>query len=170
MTIKTKKKGFNPNPNPVPPPPKGNKWGVKIKDPVKRQLAYESFCEHLAKGKNIKSWWYDDNEVVCTWQTMLSYIKDVAEFDPAKRIVAESQGYNKWENVVEQSAEGKNKDCNTTSLQLLMRNKFGWDKEQRVHSVPNDSAINDLLESLKKLKGNNGAQSETDTELSGSEP
>lgn len=167
---KEKRKTTNPNPPPIAPPPLGNKWGVKIKDPIKRQLAYDSFCEHIAKGKSIKSWWYDDGEVVCTWQTMLSYTKDEAEFDPAKRLVAESRGYNRWETVVEQSAIGENKDCNTTSLQLLMRNKFGWDKEQRVHTVPNDSSLNELIDSLKSLKGTNGAKPETNQELPGSEP
>ncbi len=158
----------NPNLVPPPPTPKGNNYGLAIKDPETRQKAYQSFCDHLAKGKAIKSWWYEDGDVACTWATMLSYIKDEAEFNPIKRLVAESQGYNKWENIAEQSADGNNKNANTASLQMVMRNKFGWDKEQRVHSVPNDSALTDLLESLKKLKGDNGAKPETNTEFPGS--
>jgi len=159
------KKNRTQPPPPLNPAPKGNTYGMAIKDPEIRQKAYLSFCDHLSKGKNIKSWWFEEGDIACTWATMLSYIKDEREFNPIKRLVAESQGYNKWENIAEQSADGTNKNANTASLQMVMRNKFGWDKEQRVHSVPNDSAITDLLENLKQLKGANGPKPETNQEL-----
>ena len=159
---KVKRKTTNFNPPPIAPPPKGNKWGIKIKDPETRQKAYESFCAHLAKGKNVKSWWYEDDEVVCSYQTMLSYIKDEAEFSPLKKLIAESQGYNKWENIAEQSADGTNKNANTASLQMVMRNKFGWDKEQRVREIPNDSSITDLIKEMRSQKIIDAPKPETD--------
>jgi hypothetical protein len=115
---------------PPPPPPKGNKYGLKLKDPQIRQLAYEQYCEHLAKGKSKKSWYFEHPEFSCTWQTMEEYINNQAEFNPLQRQIADSKGYARWEQVVEDSAVGVNKDANTASLQMLMRNKFGWDKQQ----------------------------------------
>jgi len=131
--------------------PKGNKSGVSLKDKELRQRAYKSFCAHLAKGKAIKSWWYQEGEYSCVWATMLSYIQDTIEFDPLQRTIAEAQGYNEWEEISELSAKGKNK-ANTASLQMVMRNKFGWDKEQQAKPVPNDPAINELLKGIKALK------------------
>lgn len=110
--------------------PVGNKFRVAIKDPRIRQKAYKSFCDHLGLGKSIKSWFYDDDGVSCTWETMLWYTRDYPEeFDPIKKEIAHIKGYQRWEKVVEESAEGRNKDANTATLQMLMRNKYGWDKK-----------------------------------------
>ena len=108
----------------------GNKHGLALKDPDVRQKAYKNFCDHIAKGKSIKSWWYEEDDVSCHWQTMLNYLKDTNEFDPIKKLIAESKGFAKWENLVEDSASGKNKDASTASLQMVMRNKYGWDKDE----------------------------------------
>lgn len=110
--------------------PKGNKFGQALKDPEMRQRAYQSFCDHLAKGKAIKSWYFIEGDCACVWATMLEYIKDKEEFDPIQKEIALSQGYNKWESIAEESANGKNKQANTASLQMVMRNKFGWDKPE----------------------------------------
>ena len=114
------------------PPPLGNQYGLALKDPAIRQKAYYLFCAHLAQGKAIKSWWYEDEEGnECTWATMLSYIKNNPhEFDSVKKEIAETKGYNLWESVAEESAKGKNR-ANTASLQMVMRNKYGWDKEDK---------------------------------------
>lgn len=132
--------------------PKGNKYAVVLKDKDLRQRAYKSFCDHLSKGKAIKSWWYEEGEYSCTWATMLSYMQDAKEFDPIHKELAESKGYNYWENVAEESAIGKNSRANTASLQMVMRNKFGWDKEVQAKPVPNDPAITELLKGIKALK------------------
>lgn len=131
--------------------PKANKSGVALKDKDLRQRAYKSFCDHLAKGKAIKSWWYEEGEYSCIWETMLSYMQDTIEFDPIQRKIADAKGYNEWEEISEQSAKGKNR-ANTASLQMVMRNKFGWDKEIQAKPVPNDPAITELLKSLKESK------------------
>jgi hypothetical protein len=106
----------------------GNQFGIKIKDPELRQLAYKSFCEHIAKGRAIDSWYFEHPEATLSYKTMLKYIKDEEEFPPEQREIAKAKGYAHWEKVVEDSAIGINKDANTASLQMLMRNKFGWDK------------------------------------------
>lgn len=116
------------------PAPKGNQYGLKLKDPDIRQQAYEQYCEHLAKGKSKKSWYFEHEQLTCTWETMEKYLEDEREFDPIHKKISESKGYARWEQVVEDSAVGANKDANTASLQMVMRNKFGWDKERPSNS------------------------------------
>jgi len=108
--------------------PKGNNFGLKLKEPDIRQEAYKKYCEHLAKGKSKRSFVFRSLDYSCHWQTLESYIKDKEEFDPLQMEYAKCDGYAEWEQVVEDSARGINKDANTASLQMLMRNKFDWDK------------------------------------------
>jgi len=109
---------------------KGNQNGVALKDPQIRQKAYKSFCSHLAKGKSIESWYFEEGEHLCCYKTMQSYIaKFPSEFPSIKKEIAMIKGFQYWESVVEDSAIGKNKDASTPSLQMLMRNKYGWDKQ-----------------------------------------
>lgn len=113
--------------------PFGNSNGVALKDPEVRQKAYKSFCEHLSKGLSYHSWFYeDDQDNSCVGKTMLSYIKDnPLEFPSVKKEIADSKGFAFWEGVLKDSATGKNKDASTASLQMIMRNKYGWDREAK---------------------------------------
>ncbi len=115
--------------------PKGNNFGQALKDPEMRQRAYKTFCEHRAKGKAIKSWYFIEGDCACTWETMQEYMKNTEEFAPIQLKVAESEGYQLWESITEDSAKGKNKNANTASLQMVMRNKFGWDKAEENKTV-----------------------------------
>lgn len=109
--------------------PCGNRNGIKLKDSEIRQLAYTQYCEHLAKGKSKRSWYFKHPQLSCTWETIEKYLLDEIEFDPIHKKIAEAQGFGFWEGVVEDSAIGKNQAANTASLQMVMRNKFSWDKE-----------------------------------------
>lgn len=128
-------------------PPLANSNGVKLKDPDIRQEAYRKYCEHIAKGKSKKSFVFISENYSCHWQTLESYIKDKVEFDPLQMELAYHQGYARWEQVAEDSAEGLNKDANTASLQMIMRNKFDWDKE----GAGRDKVDNSKLEALAKF-------------------
>ena len=108
----------------------GNKYGLKLKDPALRQRAYDHYCAHLAKGKSKRSWVFEEDGHTCIWETFESYMENEAEFDPIKMKAALSMGFAKWEGVCEESADGKNQKANTASLQMIMRNKFGWDKSK----------------------------------------
>lgn len=134
--------------------PIGNQYGLALKDPIIRQKAYDSFCAHLSKGKSIRSWWYEDEEGnSCYWETMLSYIKNnPREFDPIKKKIAETKGYQYWEEIAELSAKGEN-EANTPSLQMIMRNKFGWDKEQPKEK-DNDSLLKAIKDAIADSKDN----------------
>jgi hypothetical protein len=107
----------------------GNTHALKFKGAELRQEAYRQYCEHIAKGKSQNSWYFEHPDLTITYKTMEKYISECPhEFPALQKEVAQMKGYNRWEQVVEDSAEGKNKDANTASLQMLMRNKFRWDK------------------------------------------
>lgn len=109
--------------------PKGNKNAIKLKTPELKAEAYRQYCAHLAKGKSKKSWYFEHPDLQLTFETMDKYIaENPIDFRPITRQIAEIKGFAYWEEIVEQSARGENQ-ANTASLQMLMRNKYKWDKE-----------------------------------------
>lgn len=112
--------------------PKGNKNGLKLKMPEVRQMAYEQYCAHLAKGKSQESFYFEHPEFTVTYKTMNRYIKEnPIEFPAIKKEVAEIKSFAHWEDIIEQMVHG-NKKAETALVQMMMRNKFGWDKESQV--------------------------------------
>jgi hypothetical protein len=132
----------------------GNKNGTKIKDPEMRQIAYEDYCAHLATGKNQRSWVFEKYGHTLTSVTMESYIKDKKEFDPRKKEAALCKGFARWEQICEDSAEGYNEKANTASLQMIMRNKFGWDKKEdpREESADHQEAVRHIDALMSQLR------------------
>lgn len=110
--------------------PSGNQNAKKLVDHDIKQQAYKQYCEHLAKGKTKKSWFFKHPELTCTAETFEKYLEDEIEFDPVHLQVAYCQGYQKWEGVLEDGATGENEKVNPACLQMIMRNKYGWDKPQ----------------------------------------
>lgn len=111
---------------------KGQQAAKKLTTDELKAQAYEQYCAHLAKGKSKRSFVFDHPELSLLWETMEKYIeqeKDNPIFDPKKKEIAERIGFARWEEICEDHAEGKNKAV-TPALQMVMRNKFGWDKEQ----------------------------------------
>ena len=132
--------------------PLDNKNGLKLKPADVRQDAYADYCAYLATGKAKRGWVYDKDGYTCTWETMEKYIKDTLEFDPLKKKAAEAQGFKKWEAVVEDSAEGKNTKANTATLQMLMRNKYGWDRRNENTSTEVAGTLDNFCESWQKAR------------------
>jgi hypothetical protein len=127
--------------------PKGNKNATKLKTPELKAEAYKQYCAHLARGKSKKSWCFEHPDLTLTFETMDKYIDgSVIDFPPIHKKVAETKGFAFWEQVVEDSAIGKNKDANTASLQMLMRNKYSWDKEDLKEVA--ESAANKILDAI----------------------
>lgn len=132
--------------------PKGNKNGVKLKNPNLRQEAYRQFCEHLSKGKSKKSFVFKHPTLTCLWETIDKYIKEnPIEFPPIHMEVAKAQGYAYWEQVVEDGAKGINKDINPACLQMKMRNQFKWDKEENQKEIL--PCFDEQLKILKQIDG-----------------
>lgn len=111
--------------------PKGNQNKVALKDIETKKKAYLHYCNHVSEGKAKKSWYYDRDGLMVHWETMEKYMDQFpVDLDPKHMRVAEAKGYQIWENVVAGSATGDNEKANTASLQMIMRNKFGWDKKE----------------------------------------
>lgn len=132
--------------------PPGNQHAKKLTTPELRDLAYKQYCDHLARGKSKKSWCFEHPNLTLTWNTMEKYLEDTSEFDPLKKEVAQIKGYYKWESIAEDSASGANKDANTASLQMVMRNKFGWDKENSVQKDTSEPLIKKLAHKWRTYK------------------
>lgn len=137
--------------------PKGNKYCAghknarKLKTPDQMQKVYKSYCDHLAAGKVKKSWFYDDGKLTLTWETMEKYIaEEPSNFPPEKKAVAFAKGMQYWEGVVDNKAFGANKEADTATLQMLMRNKYGWDKEESQGKESSEPLIKALA---KKWRG-----------------
>lgn len=110
----------------------GNNNAKKLKTPELKKEAYRQYCEHLSKGKSKKSWCFEYEGIFLLWETMEKYIaEDPINFDPMKKRAAEIRGYNHWEDFTEECAKGQNKGV-VPALQMIMRNKFGWDRETTI--------------------------------------
>jgi hypothetical protein len=131
--------------------PRGNRNAVKLQTPQIRQRAYLEFCAHLSKGRSSRSFTFEHPAFTVTGQTIEKMVKDEVEFPPIHREIAEAKCFRCWEQVVMDSATGKNRSANTASLQMIMRNKFGWDKESKNKEPFDDSrlkALSDFFASI----------------------
>jgi len=131
----------------------GNKNAAMLEEKDIRQIAYKDYCNHIAAGKSKRSWFFEHKDLTCTFQTMEKHMQDRFEFDPKHMEVAEAQSFGFWENVVSESAIGINKDANTASLQMIMRNKFGWDKNQDRETVVDGAILQQFDNLMNQLKG-----------------
>lgn len=136
---------------------KGNKYSLgkknaqKLKTPDLKKMAYEQYCQHLAEGKAKKSWYFEHPELMLTWQTMEKYIaEDPSFFNPIHKEVAFAKGYQVWENIVSDSAKGTNKEANTASLQMVMRNKYDWDKENSGQKETSEPLVKSIAKMWRK--------------------
>jgi len=133
---------------------KKNKYAQKLKTPELKKMAYDQYCAHLAEGKSKKSWYFEHPDLMLTWQTMEKYIaNEPQEFNPIHKEIAWSKGYQHWEKVVSNSAEGKNKEANTASLQMVMRNKYDWDRENSTQKETSEP----LVKTIAKMWRNKGS-------------
>jgi hypothetical protein len=110
--------------------PFGNTNNRAFKDPELLKEAYASYLNHLAEGKGKRGWVFEHPDCTCTYQTIEKYMREDVNFDPIQIEIAMCKGYKVWEEITADSAKGVNKDANTASLQMIMRNKFGWDKKE----------------------------------------
>lgn len=137
------------------PPPQENffKKGVSYKkvtidEEELREKAYESYLCHIASGKSPKSWFFDHPDYAITHITMDSYVKKFEHLCSELKQVALAKSFGKWEQIVMDSAEGKNKKINTATLQMLMRNRFKWDSKLFQAYDESSEVEDDPLEAL----------------------
>lgn len=132
----------------------GNNYGTKLKSPEIRQDAYRQYCEHLAKGKSQESFYFDHPEFTVTYKTMNRYIaENPSEFPAIKKEIAEIKSFAHWENIIEEMIDGKKK-AETALIQMVMRNKFGWDKENKDNNGNYEPEVRVLLKKFDEIKIN----------------
>jgi hypothetical protein len=140
--------------------PQGNDYGLKLKDTAARQRAYDAYCAWLAKGKAKKSFHFkeqqeDGSYLMCVWATVESYMKTYPqEFDPLKMESAYAEGYARWEQVVDDTSDGTNKQSSVPCLNMLMRNKYKWDTTEQINDPAEKQAdLNRFVASQEKARG-----------------
>lgn len=112
--------------------PKGNEYSKKLKkDDIKLKLkVYQDYCTHIAKGKSKRSWTYEKDGLSVYWETIENYIKKEPEvFESIHMKLAECKSFSVWEEIGVQMAMGAIKNPQPAVYQMIMRNKFGWDKD-----------------------------------------
>jgi hypothetical protein len=130
--------------------PFGSKNALKLKDPEIRQRAFEAYLAWIADGKAKASFTFDDGQNQCSWSTIDRYLKKFSEeFDPEKLIYAKAKGYAKWEQICEDSAKGINQKANTATLQMIMRNKFDWDKKEMFRDENKEKILDSLVDAIQ---------------------
>lgn len=109
----------------------GNQNAVKLKGDELKLEAYKQYCAYIASGRGKEGWCFEHPELECTWRTMEKYIKDNPTVLQAfKKEAAEAKAFSTWEEKGTDMMAGKSKS-ETALYQMFMRNKFGWDREDR---------------------------------------
>lgn len=132
--------------------PKGNKHRQQLKTPDIRKEAYKQYCEHIASGKPHDSWYFQHPKLTCTYKTIEKYIREnPLEFPPIQKEIAVCQSYGIWFEEGRRMAFGHFEKCQPAVYQMIMRNKFGWDKDERVVAEIR-SAADEILDRINALK------------------
>jgi len=151
----------------------GRKNNEKLTTDKLRKEAFKQYCEHMAAGKSKRSWYFDHPTINLTYKSIDNYIKDYPEiFDEAALEVAKTKGYGFWEKVVGDSALGKNTKANTATLQMLMRNRFGWDRRYENESDESASfseAFSSLMNQISSLQASVTINSSNSASIEASE-
>lgn len=120
----------------------GNTNKLKLKTEELQKKAYEAYCQWLSIGRGKQGFVFDyimeetGKEDSITWATMEKYIKDQRfDLNPLHKERAESLGYQTWENTGIMMMQGQMEKCQPAIYQMMMRNKYGWDKETKVSHV-----------------------------------
>lgn len=108
---------------------KGNNYATKLKTKEDKDKVYKDYCEHIAKGRSHKSWYYDKDNLKLTWVSIENYIKEDKDFDPYNKEIAISKALGYWEKLGFRMMVGEIEKCQPAIYQMNMRNRFGWDRE-----------------------------------------
>jgi hypothetical protein len=110
----------------------GNDFNKKLKTTEIKKIVYNDYCNHIAKGYSHKSWRYDKNGVNLCWESIEKYIKNDQDLDPLHKKIAIAESLKVWEDLGKEMMMGRVEKCQPAIYQMFMRNKFGWDKQQKL--------------------------------------
>lgn len=115
---------------------KGNQAAKKIKSNDLLLEAYRQYCEYIAAGKSKRGWRFEHPDLTITYRTMETYMQEnPSVLDPIHIQVAETKGYDHWESLGKDMMTGKVKGAQPAIYQMFMRNKYDWDKENKVQTT-----------------------------------
>lgn len=109
------------------------------KNKFEQMLAYElgsrvcrALLEHLSEGHSSKSFYFITEGFRISYSSLSPYMKNHEDLFPPEEIqFAETQGHKKWEKIVFDAALGKYQGHSAPLIQMIMRNKYDWDKDTR---------------------------------------
>lgn len=131
--------------------PVGNKKAVKLKTEEQKKKAYTSYCKWIAGGHSKEAWDYQDGDMTLTHKTMEKYMREQPlDFPTIQRERAQAQSLKVWEEKGMNMMEGRVDKCQPAIYQMFMRNKFGWDKEDRSRADTFQPLVRTLLENWEK--------------------
>lgn len=128
--------------------PLSNDYNKKLKTKEIKEKVYQDYCKWIASGKSHKSWYYDQDDLTLTWQTIERYIKEDEDLDPIHKEIAVAKSLAFWEQIGIDMILGKVLHCSPAVYQMIMRNKFGWDKDSELK----DDCRGMFNQTLKVLK------------------
>lgn len=129
----------------------GNQTGLKLKDPDIRIQAYNQYCDWIKSGNPKEAWTFRHPELSCTYKTMEKYIKENPnEFPPIQKELAESESYATWFGLGKEMMLGKVEKCQPAIYQMIMRNKFGWDKEDKKENSTTQPLVVELVRTIRE--------------------
>lgn len=97
-----------------------------------RQEAYLALCEHIRKGQPVDSFHFAKDGKKLSGPRILDWVDERPhEFEYELFQANFAEGYAHWLNIVDSSALGKNQYANTASIQMRMRNTYGWEKKDK---------------------------------------
>lgn len=140
-------------------PQPGEKRRQILKTTALRQECFRQYCLHLAHGRNKRSFVFNHPHYKCSWETVERYIRQYPEeFDLELLDVAYAEGLGVWEQILTDCATGKNRKANVAAIQITMRNKYGWErqegaasKQELVEAMAHFASLRNFLASTAEL-------------------
>ena len=134
----------------------GNQNAVKLSTTKLKNEAYNQYCDHIARGGSKNTWYFEHPKLTLSYKTMDKYIaENPVDFDATQLDIAKSKGLEVWERRGIRMLKGGGSPA---VYQIMMRNKYGWDKDNTEHKQDNKQAIAGQFEVVEN-KGTNGNQS-----------
>jgi hypothetical protein len=129
----------------------GNQNAAKLTEPELKAEAYRQYCAWIAEGWSKESFVFKHPSLSLTYKTMERYIREFpTDFPPLHKEMAESQSLHKWEAEGVHMMQGKVDKCQPAIYQMMMRNKFKWDKEEKKEDTL-EADVRTLIKRLDEL-------------------
>jgi hypothetical protein len=129
----------------------GNQLAKKLTTAELKKEAYEQYCDWLRKGNPKRGWVFKHPEMTLTFKTMDKYIRENPNDFPAITLeAAKAEGYMVWLNDGKKMMTGVIEKCQPAIYQMMMRNIWGWDKENHDDKETTEPLITTLSKMWRK--------------------